>query len=555
MVLAEVEGPTGMNELAQEQSIGAGYVLQQFKMIRSLGAGFHGEVWLAEHLHTGVPFAFKFMHLEDSRDAKKVRRALETAKGTYRIDHANVIKVHDLGCEASGMVWLRMDYLEGKSVGELLRHGALSLLVAIDIAIEVAWGLQAAHELGIIHRDIKPDNVFMTRDGVIVVLDFSIAKVISAGLRTTARKTGMGTAPYMGPEHLKGAHPDARFDVYALGIMLWEMIVGRHPFSDVLGDPEALIRRQLRINPEPLSVVAHVPVEVDEVIRRATAKDPAARFGSAVEMAQALTRLKASLLAEVAASRLVLAKRRGELTVNSPRGRKDYRRNAAPDATPAPPVPSQRVVVAASSLPQTLPLPDPTGPGGTLPFGANILDIVEQQRAEAASRVRDTARLSPAPSPMPFGMTPTPMPMPPTPPRRAAPERRTSEAVPIRRKIPVWVPLVFLAMIVGGIVGGLMLRAWARRPRPTTAAGAPSDASGAAAPLPSPHVPDAPPSAEASPSAAPSADGPPPVAPEPRAPPGSTAPPVAPPHPKVGGPRARTPSAAPTFQPLFQFGK
>ena len=171
MISVGADGRAGMNELGQEQAIAAGDVLHQFKMVRTLGAGFHGEVWLAEHVHTGVPFAFKFMHLEDSKDAKKVRRALETAKGTYRIDHANVIKVHDLGCEPSGMVWLRMDYLEGKSVAELLRQGALSLLVALDIAIEVAWGLAAAHELGIIHRDIKPDNVFMTRDGVIVVLD------------------------------------------------------------------------------------------------------------------------------------------------------------------------------------------------------------------------------------------------------------------------------------------------------------------------------------------------------------------------------------------------
>ena len=291
MISVGADGRAGMNELGQEQAIAAGDVLHQFKMVRTLGAGFHGEVWLAEHLHTGVPFAFKFMHLEDSKDAKKVQRALETAKGTYRIDHANVIKVHDLGCEPSGMVWLRMDYLEGKSVAELLRQGALSLLVALDIAIEVAWGLAAAHELGIIHRDIKPDNVFMTRDGVIVVLDFSIAKVISAGIRTTVRRTGMGTAPYMAPEHLGGAHPDARFDIYALGIMLWEMIVSFHPFHDVLRDTEALIRRQLHVNPAPLSVVAQLPVEVDEIIRRASAKDPAARYGTIIEMAQAMARL------------------------------------------------------------------------------------------------------------------------------------------------------------------------------------------------------------------------------------------------------------------------
>jgi serine/threonine-protein kinase len=527
-----------MNELGKEQAIAAGDVLQQFKMIRPLGAGFHGEVWLAEHVHTGVPFAFKFMHLEDSKDAKKVRRALETAKGTYRIDHANVIKVHDLGCEPSGMVWMRMDYLEGKSVAELLRHGALSLLVALDIAIEVAWGLAAAHELGIIHRDIKPDNVFMTRDGVIVVLDFSIAKVISAGLRTTVRKTGMGTAPYMAPEHLRGAHPDARFDVYALGIMLWEMIAGHHPFHDVLRDTEALIRRQLHVDPAPLSVVAQLPAEVDEIIRRATAKDPAARYGTIAEMAQAMARLKAWLLGEVDSQRIMLTKRRGEPTVNSPRGRKDYQRDAAPDATPAPPLPSQRVVVLAPvSLPQTLPLPEAIGPGGTLPFGASILAIAAKQRAEAGAGLRDTAVLEPLAPMLSTRSTSSA--------EGSGEPERVSSVAPRRRTVPPWVPIALLATIAGIVTAGIVLRSVGKPPSPVAFLAASAGPTSAPPPPMPPDAPDAPTSVATAPSAAPAPSVP--VSSAPSRP--------APPRPKPSSSRLPTAPPASTFQPLFGFPK
>jgi serine/threonine-protein kinase len=530
-----------MNELGQEQAIAAGDVLHQFKMVRTLGAGFHGEVWLAEHVHTGVPFAFKFMHLEDSKDAKKVRRALETAKGTYRIDHANVIKVHDLGCEPSGMVWLRMDYLEGKSVAELLRQGALSLLVALDIAIEVGWGLAAAHELGIIHRDIKPDNVFMTRDGVIVVLDFSIAKVISAGIRTTVRKTGMGTAPYMAPEHLGGAHPDARFDIYALGIMIWELITGHHPYHDVLRDTEALIRRALHVNPAPLSIVAQLPAEVDEIIRRATAKDPAARYGTVVEMAQAMARLKAWLLAEIGAQRLVLTKRRGEPTVNSPRGRKDYQRDAAPDATPAPPLPSQRVVVLApASLPKTLPLPEVVGPGGTLAFGANILQVAEQQLATAGVGLRDTVVLGVGPSAPTFGTRPT------STEEGPGEAERVGSVAPRLRTAPPWVPITLLATVLGIVTAGVVLGSIVRRPSPV------AFTSASAGPTSTPSVPRPPDSApEAQPSVAPE----PPRAPDLSAPSSSAGPRTVPAPPKPPSSRPPASIPAPKFTPMFEFAK
>jgi serine/threonine-protein kinase len=344
----------------------------------------------------------------------------------------------------------------------------------------------------------------------------------------------MGTAPYMAPEHLGGAHPDARFDIYALGIMLWELIAGHHPFHDVLRDTEALIRRQLYVNPAHLSVVAQLPVEVDAIIRRATAKDPAARYGTIVEMAQAMAQLKAWLLAEVDAQRLMLTKRRGEPTVNSPRGRKDYQREAAPDAASAPPLPSQRVVVLApASLPKTLPLPDAVGPGGTLAFGANILEIAERQRAVAGVGLRDTAILEPSAPRLGTRSTSTST-------ARSVGEMERVSGAPRRRAVPPWVPITILATVIGVVTAGVVLHWNTRRPAPVTVIAA-SVAPTSVPPPPPPETTGVVPE----PSAAP--DLPAPV--------NSAAPRVTRPPPKPPSSRPPTATPAPTLQPLFAFPK
>nr|AYM54434.1 serine/threonine protein kinase with TPR repeats [Phaselicystis flava] len=278
-----------------------------YEVRRFLGEGGSGEVYEVENPHLGRAYALKIMRLADREDPRKVARALVEGKGASTVEHANVVRVFDLGCEPDGRVWILMERLEGESLAERLAHQQrLSPLFALRVAIDAAWGLDAAHEAQILHRDVKPDNLFLTRAGVVKVLDFSIAKVIPEGLQTTLGKVGLGSPGYMAPERFRGARPDARLDVYALGITLWQLLAGRHPFHEALGDLQAMIEKQLRVLPAPLAGELGLPAYVDEVIARAVAKDPAARFLTMAEMAQALLGVRERLARDAQEKRIVL---------------------------------------------------------------------------------------------------------------------------------------------------------------------------------------------------------------------------------------------------------
>ncbi len=307
------------------------------------------------HRHTGDHFALKMMHLADAGHASKVRRSLSSATANYRIRHANVVTVHDLGCEEDGRVWVVMEWLRGRSVAEqlALQRGRLSVPMALHIAIEVCWGVDAAHEHGVIHRDIKPDNVWLTTDGVVKVLDFSLAKVIPEGIATTVQlgvATGLGTVAYLAPEGLRAdADVDARIDVYALGLMLWQMIAGRHPYQDALRSTTELIRRQIYVDPEPLSAVAGLPTYVDEFMRRAFAKKRDDRFSTMAEMARALMTLRDRLRADAEQGLVDLPVPHGEPPIpgTDPWTRRDYHEpHRLPEHQPPRPEPTGRVVVS-----------------------------------------------------------------------------------------------------------------------------------------------------------------------------------------------------------------
>jgi hypothetical protein len=352
-----------------EWSFKPGDRFHQLEIVRPLGAGGQGEVYLAEHVHKNELFALKVMRLEDRNDAGKVRRALSTSKASYRIQHANVVRVEDLGCEPDARVWVLMEYLLGSSIGVLLARqgGRLSLPLALHVAIEAAWGLDAAHEMGIIHRDVKPDNVWLAPGGGVKVLDWSLAKVIPEGIQTTRRKSGFGTAPYMAPEALRGADPDARVDVYALGIMLWEMIAG-HPFPDAMRDTQEMIRRHLYVEPTPLSRAAGLPPYVDDFMRRAVAKDPAARFFTVAEMAREGMALRDRLLEDAGRGVFAIEIPPGEpAVVTNPSGRRAYEPPRPPPEREAEPAaPSRRMVLPTGAVPLARTQLLPEALGGTV---------------------------------------------------------------------------------------------------------------------------------------------------------------------------------------------
>ncbi|WP_437658007.1 serine/threonine-protein kinase [Sorangium sp. So ce1182] len=349
-------------EPIERQVFQPGQVFHQVEVVRFIGAGYSGEVYEVRHRITGARCALKIMHLRDRKDARKAERSLAEAHGTFGIQHANVVEVFDIGCEADGTAWMLMEFLDGPTLTTVLeRQVRLSPLFALHVALEVAWGLDAAHENQIIHRDVKPDNIAFTADGSVKVVDFSIAKVIPYEMRTTQRNVRLGTCAYMAPENLDGAEADARFDIYSLGLVLWEMIAGHHPFHDAFHDRTLLVRRQFFTDPEPLSEVAGLPAYVDEVIRRATAKEAAARYLTMAEMAQAMIALRSRLEKDDAEGRISLVVPPGEPPVpGRSRARAVYRPPATGPTLEVPrPEPSARVVVAS---------PAPAlGPGGTVP--------------------------------------------------------------------------------------------------------------------------------------------------------------------------------------------
>jgi serine/threonine-protein kinase len=289
-----------------------GAVFHHLRIERFLAAGSHGEVFAARHVATGETFALKVVKLADPADVGAVQRALAAARGAFGVDDPNVVKVHDIGCEAGGLVYLVMELLQGCSLDALIRWGRVSPVFALSVGIEAARGLAAVHGALIVHRDVKPSNLFLVnaspRHSAIKVLDFSLAKVFPEGIETTSgRRAGLGTPAYMAPEQLAGAVPHPGFDVYGLGLTVWELLAGCHPFEAALRDPEALIRAQRGSMPPLLSEIADLPPRIDDVVRRAIAKQPASRYPTMAEMKRALGELRAWLVDEDRGGRVIFA--------------------------------------------------------------------------------------------------------------------------------------------------------------------------------------------------------------------------------------------------------
>ncbi|APR86123.1 Serine/threonine protein kinase [Minicystis rosea] len=285
-----------------------GDVFGQLAIESFLGAGLHGEVYAVRHVHTDQSFALKVSHLVQRADANAVRRALTAAKGTYSIEHANVVKVFDLGCEDDGMVWIRMELLQGCSIATLLAwQGRLSPRMALAVAYEAAWGLAAAHEAQIVHRDVKPGNLFLVNLGrgrtAVKLLDFSVAKVLPDSVATTLGRNGLGTPGYMPAEQIFGAPAHPCFDIYALGMTLWTMLAGYHPFQAHLHDMHVIAQKQVYELPPSLAD-AGLPPSIDDLVRRAVLKDPSARYPSMTAFARAIGEAHVWLAEEIAAGRL-----------------------------------------------------------------------------------------------------------------------------------------------------------------------------------------------------------------------------------------------------------
>jgi serine/threonine-protein kinase len=268
----------------------AGQRFGSFRVLRELGRGGMGVVWLAEHALIQKRVAVKVLHEHLARDKRLVSRFLSEARTLSLVQHENVVAIYDLDMR-EGRPYLVMEYLEGQSLVSLVR-GPLELSLAVDLLCQVCDALGAAHAHGVIHRDLKPGNVFLVPAGEgrqrVKLLDFGLAKSLIYPADRTPTQNGvlLGTPEYMAPEQCAGEPVDARTDIYALGIMAHQLLTGQLPFT---GHPAELLLAHLQRTP-PLAheVKPGVPAELSRVLVRAMAKRPEHRFASAAEMREAL---------------------------------------------------------------------------------------------------------------------------------------------------------------------------------------------------------------------------------------------------------------------------
>jgi serine/threonine protein kinase len=259
----------------------SGRTISHFRIGEPLGSGGMGVVYAAEDTRLGRPVALKFLAPELVRDPAAKARLLMEARAASALDHANLCTILDVGESEDGLLFLAMPRYDGESLQRRIARGPLPVEEALDIAVQAARGLAKAHEHGIIHRDVKPGNLFVTRDGVVKILDFGIAK-LSEETGHTRLGAILGTPSYMAPEQTRGETVDARADVWSLGVVLYEMLAGRRPFAG--GSGAAVVHAVLQGTPEPLAHLRpEVPAELDRIISRMLAKDPGERPADAAE--------------------------------------------------------------------------------------------------------------------------------------------------------------------------------------------------------------------------------------------------------------------------------
>jgi tetratricopeptide (TPR) repeat protein/predicted Ser/Thr protein kinase len=264
-----------------------GQTVCHYKILEKIGSGGMGEVYLAEDTKLHRPVALKFLprHLTEDKDARQ--RFEREAQAAAALNHPNIVTIHEIG-EHEGQVFIAMEYVEGQTLKELIDVGArravpLPLPDIIAIATQIASGLAAAHEKGIVHRDIKPANIFITKNNVVKILDFGLAKLAGGQANLTRTGTTMGTVAYMSPEQALGKKVDQRTDIWSFGVVLYEMLSGQRPFK---GDYEqAIIYSILNEKPEPLEKQgAEEPAELGAIIGKCLEKESQARYQQADEL-------------------------------------------------------------------------------------------------------------------------------------------------------------------------------------------------------------------------------------------------------------------------------
>lgn len=380
----------------------------RYRVLGHLGSGGMGSVYLVEHTELEKQFVLKALFRELAGRKDLVARLRQEWRALAKLNHANIVNVTDAGTSDNGVPFYVMERVEGETLADLLkREHALSIPRAIGLCAAILDGLSAAHEIGIVHRDVKPPNIFVVAGGGVRVLDFGIAKLADQSAEViTARGVAIGTPRYMSPEQAKGQAVDARADLYAVGLVLFEAVAGAGPFDDARDANELLLAHLSKPAPSLSAFHRGVSPELDQIVASLLAKDPAARPSSAKQ---------------VAASLRALLKRSARLpSTSSTTNEAGYQAPTEGQVTALPPTRPDGVAGRASEAPTveaplTLgqarrssppPSPNTTLIGGTALSGATTLSAVADTKA-GMDWARDGFQTVAAPSAIPLGVEDT----------------------------------------------------------------------------------------------------------------------------------------------------
>jgi serine/threonine-protein kinase len=404
----------------------------KYKILRKLGQGGVGAVFEGELEGIGQRVALKFLNKSFQMDSKTALRFLNEAKGLARLSHPNTVSLHDFGQDEEGHFFISMEFVEGEDLRKYLeQHGRLSPADAVELTLQAADALGDAHGKGLVHRDVKPENIMVRRRArglFIKVLDFGLARLVEEGTsRLTNAGTLMGSLRYISPEQASGREVDGRTDIYSLGIVLFEMLTGTQPFIAAV---EVDLLRMHKETPMPHlweSAGDLALPQLDAVIQKATEKDPNERYASMDEFAAALSATLAGLPS--APDLKAIAGQRPAATMKLPAAtdsmisanRSANRSGAIRTSQPPQPTPLSRVG-SQSSRPGYVTPPPVMAPAGGLGrstwwmVGGGVVALALAGLLFVALRPHS---LPPPPAPAPTAQLP--MPPPPTIPPPAAP--------------------------------------------------------------------------------------------------------------------------------------
>src|SRR5881392_2095656 len=275
-----------------------GQTFGHYKISKRIGSGGMGEVYLATDVTAGRKAALKLLPARFTGDAERLKRFQQEARAVVGLNHPNILTVYEIG-EDHSTHYIASELIEGETLRQRLTRGRMELSEAVDVAIQVASALAAAHEAGIVHRDINPGNIMLRPDGYVKVLDFGIAKLAEQEVPVTIPtdealllvETNLGsivgTARYMSPEQALGAPVDKRTDIWSLGVVLYEMVTGHQPFTGET--PREVMTSILEKEPLPLtSYNKQTLPELQQIISKTLRKDRKERYQSAHELLEAL---------------------------------------------------------------------------------------------------------------------------------------------------------------------------------------------------------------------------------------------------------------------------